>query len=390
MSMQEPIKPISSDQPEHPRRERFESKFFRPFRRRSRVGAIPGQLRPDATAETTFIHRMVYDVESIEEETNVDLDSVGPLRGDEDDGSRQRIQWINVFGLADTEALAKLGQRFHLHSLLLEDIVHTHQTPKYEVIDDVLVVILHRTDQKVPYNFEQVSMVVAGNTLISFQEHAGDSFAAVARRLRQAKGRIRSRGADYLLYCLIDTVIDGFFPLLEAYGRALEHMEDEVADKPTQNDQIRIRMLKRELAAIRRTSWSHRDTVQRLMVDKPPQLSDSTQLFLRDCNDHVVQIAEVTESFREVVSDLRDLYFTKLSQRTNDIMQVLTIISTIFMPMSFIAGVYGMNFDQNRSGWNMPETEWSYGYPFALLLMAATAAAMLVFFARRGWLSRGN
>lgn len=379
------------------RHKRFRSRFYRPFRRRSKVGAAPGQVSADTSAETTFIQRVIYNQETFIEEAEVDLATLGDLASIDADldslpvaasSDSPVVQWINVFGLADMTALKHLAEHFGLHPLTLEDIVQTHQRPKFEVTDGVLSVIMHRTDQKIPFHYEQVSFVISGNTLISFQEKAEDSFGAVSRRLKRGTGRIRESGVDYLLYCLVDTVIDGYFPLLEAYGRSLEQLEEDVSDDPSGQDQIRIRMFKRELAAIRKTSWSQRDLIQRLMVEKTPYITQETQVFLRDSHDHILHIVDVTESFREVVSDLRDLYFTKLSQRTNDIMQVLTIISTIFMPMSFIAGVYGMNFNTADSPYNMPETAWEFGYPFALALMGLSAVGMLLFFLRRGWLRR--
>ncbi len=300
----------------------------------------------------------------------------------------QGVQWLDVVGLGDSKLLQSIGEVFEIHPLTMEDIVHTHQRPKAEIVGNRLVVMLRLTDHQAPPAFEQVAFVLSGRTLITFQECEGDSFDPVRRRLRESLGRIREHGADYLMYCLIDATIDAYFPMLEEYGRILERLEDEVTISATSQANTQIRETKRELSAIRKISYAHREAMQRLVQDASGQVDATTQLFFRDCVDHATQILEVTESFREVVADLRDLYFTQLSQRTNEVMRVLTVISTIFIPMSFIAGVYGMNFNPEVSVFNMPETQWPFGYPFALFLMASLACFMLGFFWKRGWLTR--
>ncbi len=344
------------------------------------MGATPGSIHHDKDASPSKLRRLIYDANSLRESDTVVASKLANVA----DG----VQWIDVVGLGDTNLLQRIGDVFEIHPLTMEDIVHTHQRPKAEIVGNRLVVMLRLTDHQTPPTFEQVAFVLSGRTLITFQECDGDSFDPVRRRLRESLGRIREHGADYLMYCLIDAAIDAYFPMLEEYGRLLEQLEDEVTISATPQANTQIRETKRELSEIRKISYAHREAMQRLVQDASGQVEATTQLFFRDCVDHATQILEVTESFREVVTDLRDLYFTQLSQRTNDVMRVLTIISTIFIPMSFIAGVYGMNFNPQVSGLNMPETQWRYGYPFALFLMASLACFMLGFFWKRGWLTR--
>ncbi|TWU20230.1 Magnesium transport protein CorA [Novipirellula galeiformis] len=371
---------MDESQQHQPRRLHFRKHFFQPFQRRTRVGAVPGKIRSSKTATPTHVERIYFDAESLRESESVDVRSLADVS--------TGTQWINVVGLADHRMIEMIGERFGIHPLLLEDIVHTHQRPKVDTIQDRLVVILRMTDQQIPLHLEQVSLVLCGNTLISFQEHPGDSFEPVRRRIRQSLGRVRHNPADYLLYCLVDALLDAFFPLLEEYGRTLEKLEDDVTDSPGPIEQVQIRDAKRELTYLRKIAYGHRETIQRLIKESDSRFSEDTRLFFRDCSDHAAHILEVTESFREVVTDLRDLYFTSLSQRTNDVMRLLTLISTIFIPMSFVAGVYGMNFDSSRSEWNMPETRWQWGYPMALAMMGSMACGMLWVFYRRGWLRR--
>lgn len=344
------------------------------------VGAVPGTVLPNEQATPTILEKIVYSKQDFRVSKTVDLSTLADVTSG--------TQWVNIIGLADQKAIETLGDIFGIHPLILEDIVHTHQRPKSETVQERLIVMMRMTDQQIPLQLEQVTLVLCGRTVLSFQEHAGDPFESVRHRIRNSLGRIREHGSDYLIYCLIDAVLDAYFPLLEQYGRMLETLEDSVTDSPGATEQLQIRDAKRELAHLRKTTWAHRDTMQRLLQSSDEHFSDHTRLFLRDCVDHAAQIVDVTESFREVVADLRELYFTSISQRTNDVMKLLTIISTIFIPMSFVAGLYGMNFDSKRSPYNMPETEWRYGYPFALFLMAIIASTMLFGFYRRGWFRR--
>jgi magnesium transporter len=363
----------------HAQRHNFREKLYRPFNRQSSVAPATNEISPDSTALPTQVHRIVYNTQTFQTFDRIEWHQLSDVR--------QGVQWIDVAGLQDTAVLQQLGTIFNIHPLTLEDIVHTHQRPKVESFGDRFVVVMRMADEQIPPTLEQVSFVLCGRTLITFQEKPGDSFDAVRRRISNSLGKFRDLGPDYLLYCLIDASLDAFFPTLEAYGRLLEDLEDNLTTTPSHLLNTQIRNLKRELSTVRKISYAHREVMQHMAQGQGTQISDHTRVFFRDCVDHATQILEVTESFREVVTDLRDLSATLLSQRTNDVMRVLTIISTIFMPMSFIAGVYGMNFN-TASIWNMPELNWKFGYFFSLSLMGLMASGMLLFFWGKGWLSR--
>ncbi len=356
---------------------------FRPFKRRAQVGALPGEIGPPIESNPTAIHLFAFDPEHLDERHHVELKSII----DKPD-LPWSVQWIDVVGLGNTEVIEAVGKRFGIHPLLIEDIVHTHQRPKVEIQEGCIALILRIVEPHAPLRSEQLSFVLCGSTVITFQEIAGDCFEPVRRRIRNKLGSIRSLEADYTMYCLIDAVIDGFFPLLEDYGKQLEELEDVIDAGINPEAQQRIHTIRTELSRLRKIAWSHREAMQRLVTDAESYFRVPTLPFLRDCLDHTGQVLDVAETYREVASDMRDLYFAQISQRTNDVMKLLTIISTIFMPLTLIAGIYGMNFNSEVSPYNMPETQAYYGYPATLLLMLITAGVMLVYFYRKGWLFR--
>jgi magnesium transporter len=237
---------------------------------------------------------------------------------------------------------------------------------------------------------EQVSLFLGRNYVLTFQYLPGDSFDPVRSRLRTARGRIRNSGADFLAYALLDATIDGYFPVLEVYGTRIEEIEDRMSERVGSESIHQTHRLRSDLMLLRRFIWPHREAVHALLRDEHPLISAETRVYLRDCYDHTVQIIDVVETHRDLCADLRELYFTQVSTRTNEIMKVLTIIATIFIPLGFIAGVYGMNFNTAVSRWNMPELNWPFGYPFALGLMAAVAGGLLYLFWRRGWFGGGR
>ena len=224
--------------------------------------------------------------------------------------------------------------------------------------------------------------------MVTFQERPGDGFDPVRRRLQDRKGVICRRGADYLFYALADAVVDQYFPLMEQIGERIELLEELVLDGPGEDTLRAIRAAKRTLLALRRVSWPLRDAINSLTRESVPLIADATRVYLRDCHDHSLRILELTESYREQVSGLSDTYMSSVSQRMNEIMAVLTLVATIFIPLGFLAGLYGMNFDPGVSRWNMPELRWPYGYPFALALMGAVAGGMLLYFRHKGWIGR--
>lgn len=298
------------------------------------------------------------------------------------------ILWVNIDGISDSRWLHTVGELFGLHPLALEDAVHVHQRAKVDEYGDHLFIVVRMAEAADGLATEQVSLFLGRDFVVTVQElPGGDCLEPVRQRLRSSQGRIRRSGPDYLTYTLIDAVIDSYFPVLEKYGEDLDAL-DASADGASPDVLDRLHGIRQELLQLRRAAWPHRDALNALQRHESDLIAAETKVFLRDCYDHSVQIIDVLETQREMCADLRDLVLTMVGHRTNEIMRVLTIMSTIFMPLSFIAGVYGMNFAPQASPWNMPELGWPYGYLFSLGLMVGTAGVMLIFFYRKGWLMR--
>lgn len=348
-----------------------------------RPGEAPGEVTEEDVEEhaPSKISVIAYGPDTFEERTDTSLDEALELVDD-------NVTWINVDGLGDLDVLERLWERFDVHPLIREDIVTLGQRPKFEEYpgQDFLVLQmlqlfgheLHR---------EQVSVVFGENVVISFQETQGDVFDAVRDRIRQGRPRMRESGPDYLSYSLLDATVDGFFPILEAYGEWIEAAEREALDEPGEDTIEKIHDLKRDLLTLRRALWPLRDAINQMQrTEGSPLVQDETRTFLRDAYDHVIRIMDMVETYRELTTSLADVYYSTLSHRTNEIMQVLTVIASIFIPLTFIAGLYGMNFDPSAGPWNMPELGWAYGYPATLAVMLATALAMVWMFHRREWI----
>ena len=353
-------------------------------KRRSPPGASPGTLVTDPSAVGSTIRLIGYGPDGVEEREVSETEELKPLVG------RWPVTWINVDGLADVELIRGLGEMFELHRLALEDVVNVHQRPKVEEYEDHTFIVTRMIHGDQEPMTEQVSMFHGERFLLTFQERSGDCFDLVRERIRKHRGLIRDRAADYLAYALLDAVIDGYFPVLEDYGERLEDLEDAVMDQPSRDHAVQIHDTKRDLLALRRAIWPQRELINALTRDPPPHVSEQTQIYLRDCYDHTVQLIDIVETYREIASGLVDVYLSNTSARLNEAMKVLTIIATIFMPLGFIASLYGMNFDRGNSPWNMPELGWYLGYPFALFIMAAGAAGMLLYFRRKGWIGNGQ
>ena len=299
---------------------------------------------------------------------------------------RWPVIWVDVSG-SDPGVLAMLAQAFGLHGLALEDVVHAGQRPKLETYPNHLFLIMRMVSFGERVETEQVSLFLGKGFLVTFQEgKPGDCYGGVRDRIRTGLGPLRASGPDYLLYQLVDAMVDSQFPAREALGERIEEMEGAIIAKPDPAGVLRIQDIKHDLLVMRRIAFPARDALGALYRDPTPLVAEGTRLYLRDCHDHAVQIMDLVETYRELASGLMDVYLSSVSNRMNEVMKVLTIIATIFMPLSFIAGVYGMNFETSRSRWNMPELKWVYGYPYALGLMAAVAVTMLGFFHHRGWL----
>lgn len=351
--------------------------------RRTAPGAPPGTILPDPAAPKPIIRIIAYDRNELVEPADATLDTIAPLL------ARFPVVWVNIDGLGDAEVIAKIGERFGLHALALEDVVNTHQRPKVEPYADHLYFVAREFMLNERLETDQVSLFLGKNFVVSFQERHGDCFDAVRARLRNPSGHFRSRGPDYLAYALIDAMIDSYFPIVEKMGETIEAIENRVLDRPKQGDMAMLHGLKRDLLQVRRTAWPLREALNSVLRDAHPLITDSTRTYLRDCVDHTIQIIDLVETDREVCSDLRDVYLSSVSNRMNQVMKVLTIISTIFIPLTFLVGVYGMNFDPAAGPLSMPELSWEYGYIMVWGLCIVIAGALMGLFAAMGWM-RGS
>ena len=352
-------------------------------RRRKRYqtpGTQPGTLTAHAEAQgvPVRVRALRYDAGRCEEREvpAAEVPGLGPPEAG--------VLWIDVVGLSDPSVVRAIGDRFGFHPLAQEDVLNVPQRPKVEWYGDHLLVVLREV--RYPEPSEQVSFFLGDRVVVSFQEREGDCFGPVRDRLRQGKGRIRSEGADFLLYSLCDAVLDAFFPTLERLGDEVEEMEERVLVSPVPETFLAIRRLKRELLSVRHAVWPARDALNLLLIEEHALIRSGTKVFFRDCYDHTIQLMDMVETFREMASGLVDEYMSAVSNRMNEIMKVLTVMATIFIPLTFIAGVYGMNFDTKASPWNMPELTWAYGYPALLCFMAAVAGGRLYYFRRKRWI----
>ncbi|HJX73914.1 MAG TPA: magnesium/cobalt transporter CorA [Candidatus Deferrimicrobiaceae bacterium] len=342
-------------------------------------GTLPGTLvaHVEAGAEPPQIHMFSYGPDRCEERV---------LRPEEIPSlvvPENGVLWLDIWGLSDPGVVKAVGDRFGFHPLALEDVLNIPQRPKVDRYENHLLVILREVSY--PVETEQVSLFLSDRLVVTFQERPGDPFDPIRDRLRKGSGRIRSLGADYLLYSLCDAVVDSIFPTLEKLGEEVETLEETVIGTPTRETLREIRGVKKQLLEIRRAIWPARDAMSELLREDSPLIRPETRVFLRDCYDHTIQVMDMVETYREMAASLVDEYISSVSNRMNEIMKVLTIMATIFIPLTFIAGVYGMNFDREASPFNMPELGWRYGYPFILLVMAATAGGLVWYFRKKKW-----
>lgn len=290
-------------------------------------------------------------------------------------------KWINVEGVHDTELIEKIGKRYNIHPLTLEDIVHVDQRPKFEEYDHYLVAILKMIMYDETVYVEQLSLVLVDNTVISFQEpDGGDAFDVIRTRLRQGKGRVRKLGADYLFYALMDAVVDYYFYIIEKIGDKVERIEEEIINEPRRESLIELYNLKREVIYLRKQVWPLRDMLSNLLRSETTFITANTQLFLRDLQDHSTRIIDTVETYRDLLSGIMDIYLSTNSNKMNEVMKVLTIMSSIFIPVTFIAGVYGMNFEF------MPELKSPYGYAGIWIVMLGVMGGMVYYFKRKKWI----
>lgn len=355
------------------------------FKKLSRTaGHIPGEMIHLGVkqSEKTKITVIDYDIEQFEKRTLEKAEDVFPFKG------ASKVTWINIDGLHHTSMIKKIGDHFDIHPLTLEDIVNTGQRPKYEDFEKYIFVALKMfmLDEENNITSEQVSIILGRNIVISIQEKQGDVFDMIRERIQNAKGRIRKMGADYLAYSLLDAVMDNYFSILENFGDKIEETEEALINKPTPSTLQTIHSLKRDIIFLRKSVWPLREIAGGLERGESDLITGNTRAFLRDLYDHTIQIIDTVETFRDMVSGSLDIYLSSVSNKMNEVMKVLTIIATIFIPLTFIAGIYGMNFNPEISPWNMPELNWHYGYPFSFGIMLLVISIMLFYFKRKKWL----
>ena len=294
----------------------------------------------------------------------------------------ETVTWINVDGLGNTGVIEDLGKCFTIHPLILEDILNTEQRPKMEDLETYIYLnlkMLSFIDQEMDVKVEHISMIFGSNFLISFQEDIGDIFDPVRERIRK-DGRIRKFGPDYLAYALIDSIVDNYFVVMEKLEERVEDLEEELVINPTQESLHKINRLKKDMIFLRKSVWPLREVINNLERSESTLIKESTTIYLRDVYDHTIQVIDTLETFRDMVSGMIDIYLSGLSYKMNEIMKVLTLIATIFIPLTFVVGLYGMNFR------NMPEIDWEYGYYSVLVVMVIMVAGMLTYFRRKKWI----
>jgi len=347
--------------------------------RRSPVGAPPGTLVAQPDADQTSIEIIGYGPRGHERKSRCTASDIAAMH------EAWPMVWVDVRGLADTALVRQAGNLFGVHELSLEDVINVHQRPKAEDFESHVFIVLRLPPDSSDAAGEQVSLFVGKDFLLTFQEREGDCFEQVRTRIASGAQIIRN-GPDYLAYALIDACIDSYFPHLEALGERLELLEGEVMLSPKPAQVSELHAVKRELLLMRRAIWPAREMVNALLRGESRFIGKKTLVFLRDVYDHTVQLMDVVETYREIASGLVDVYLSSQSTRLNEVMKFLTIIATIFIPLSFLASLWGMNFDREASPFNMPELGWYLGYPLALTFMGGVAVAMIAYFRFRKWL----
>ena len=343
----------------------------------SAPGTAPGTLSFDPEAPRPSIHLIAYTPEDLLEREIENPEEIRQELG------KWPVVWVNVEGIGHAEVLSQIAAIFDLHMLAMEDVVHVGQRAKVEPYEAELFIVAHMPAEEPPRT-EQVSLFLGRGYVLTVQERAGDVFESVRERIRKGRLRIRSSEPDYLAYALLDAIVDSYFPVLDRVADELEQLEEAVLDSPDQGTVVEIHRIRRTLVALRRVVSPLREALNSLLRTES-YLRPETALFLRDTYDHAIRIIDLLESQREMASDLMSTYLSAVSNRMNEVMKVLTIVATIFIPLGFIAGLYGMNFNPEVSPLNMPELNWYFGYPFAVGLMAAVAAAFLALIWRKGW-----
>jgi magnesium transporter len=353
-------------------------------KRSHKSGLPPGTLVHVGIKKTEKVKITVidYDEGNFEEKELKNIKDCFPYK------DKSTVTWINIDGVHQVDIIEKIGKHFNLHPLVLEDIVNTGQRPKIEDFDDYLFVVLkmlYRNENEKEAQAEQVSLIVGPQFVITFQERVGDVFNPLRERIRNGKGRIRKMGPDYLAYALIDSIVDNYFTILEKLGEDIEEMEKDLVGDPKPPILQSINRLKAELLFLRKLIWPLREVINGLQRGESSLIKETTGIYLRDVYDHTIQVIDTIETFRDLASGMFDTYLSSVSNRMNEVMKVLTIIATIFIPLTFIAGIYGMNFNPEVSLLNMPELNWKYGYVTSVGIMVLVALVMVFYFKRKKW-----
>jgi len=354
-------------------------------RAKRRIGLRPGTLvyLGEQKTEEVKIRVMDYDDSDLTESSPATVAECIPFL------DSSSVTWINITGLHDVSAIAELGKHFNIHELVLEDIINTGHRPKLEESEDhifVIIKMLTMDTEAEELQSEQVSVLIGNSYVITFQEREGDVLDPVRERIRKTKPRVRFMGTDYLGYAVLDTIVDHYFVVLETLSEKIELLEDELVQNPTPEKLEGIYALKRQLIFLRKRVWPLREVIGALDRLESPLVRSTTSPYLRDLYEHVIQVIDTVETLRDMVSGLIDMYMSSVSNRMNEVMKILTIIATIFIPLGFLAGVYGMNFNTEASPFNLPELGLRYGYPLFWIAVLIIGGGLLWFFRRKRWL----
>jgi magnesium transporter len=346
-------------------------------KRRINPGAAPGTLVSEgAPARKVKVTIVSYSPDELEEKETESVDECFEYVG------KREVTWINVDGTQDADLLGQIGEKFGIHPLALEDVINRGQRPKLEDFGEYLFITLRlpkKTEASSPIDTEQINVFLGPKFVMTIHD-SGDAFGPIIQRMKENKGRIMKMQADYLAYALIDLIVDQHFPVMESVSDQIEALEDEVQESASSDIVKKIRGVKRELILVRSSIWPMREVINSLEREEPELIAESTKLFLRDVYDHTIQIADIVESYRDILSEMFNIYLSVKADNTNEVMKILTIFATIFIPLTFVAGIYGMNFEF------MPELKWRYSYFVMLGVMVVITAVMLRFFRKRGWL----
>ncbi len=365
-------------------RNTFRRKRAVPSLHKPRPGSAPGMLTVSPLSHPSQVFVIAYGPEGYVEHICQDIEEINQFIG------AWPVVWVNVIGLGGIDVIEKVGTIFGLDRLLLEDVLDTSHRPKVEYYEHYVFTIVKSGMQSEQFESEQISMFLKKNVVIVFEEKPGSSFSQVRERIRRGTGKIRFSGTDYLYYALLDEVIDKYFPILDKLNHSLAMIEEEImTNSNTTRDKDTIQHIhhaKSDLLLLHRMIWPISDIINMIMREESALITKATRNFMRDCYDHSVQANELTQFYRDTASGLLNTFLAYEGHKTNEIVKVLTMISAIFIPLTFIVGIYGMNFDPRTSPYNMPELDWYYGYPFVMGLMLGVTSLMLVYFKRRGWI----